>query len=92
MLLLLLLPLPVVVAVRWWLARLPSRRGWCHVKQGTAISMTPPKKAPANAHAAYLAPAPSCCASSGNAAVAAVVAAGCGGGADVSSRLLVQYK
>ncbi|KAE9038296.1 hypothetical protein PR001_g8017 [Phytophthora rubi] len=50
--------------------------------------MNPPKKAPANAHAAYLALAPSCCASSGNAAaVAAVAAAGRGGGADVTSRL-----
>ncbi|KAE9106502.1 hypothetical protein PF010_g12606 [Phytophthora fragariae] len=41
-----------------------------------------PKKAPANAHAVYLAPDPSCCASSGNAAGAA---RGCG--ADVTSRL-----
>ncbi|KAE8965643.1 hypothetical protein PF005_g31015 [Phytophthora fragariae] len=40
-----------------------------------------PKKAPANAHTVYLAPAPSCCASSGNAA------AGRGGGVDVTSRL-----
>ncbi|KAE9201191.1 hypothetical protein PF004_g18778 [Phytophthora fragariae] len=43
------------------------------------------QRKPANAHAAYLALAPSCCASSGNAA--AVAAAGRGGGADVTSRL-----
>ncbi|KAE9015872.1 hypothetical protein PR002_g13818 [Phytophthora rubi] len=40
-------------------------------KTRTSNQYEHPKKAPANAHVVYLAPDPSCCASSGNAAAAA---------------------